>query len=321
VVISRTPYRISLLGGSSDYPTWLKNHSGMVISTTIDKHLYVSVRKYPQLFGVKYRIVWSHVENATSCEEILHPVVRAALPFCGIQDGVEIHYQGDLPSKSGMGSSSSFTVGLLNALHTYSGKQLGKEELAREAMWLEQDILKENVGCQDQVAAAYGGMNVIQFHNSGFEVEKFNIDSDELQRWLMLFYLGMGRMSSTITKELVENIPYREFEINSIIQQAIEGRKFLENGEWEEFGILLDEMWTCKKRLAKRVSNPDIDRLYASAIAKGALGGKLLGAGGTGFFLLCVPPERQDAVKLALSHLTLVPFKFEGEGSKILLEE
>jgi D-glycero-alpha-D-manno-heptose-7-phosphate kinase len=318
VIIVRVPYRVSFFGGSSDYPEWLKEHKGAVLSTTVDKYLYVSLRKYPDLFGVKHRIVWSHIENATSCEEILHPVVRSALPLYGIEDGIELHYQGDLPSKSGMGSSSSFAVGMIHAIHAYKHEEVTKKHLAQEAIRLEQEILKEAVGYQDQVATAYGGLNVIRFSNGDFEVEPLEVDTTELQKRLMLFYLGAGRMSGTITKELVGNIPYRTNEIQTICDMVETGRGFLETSDWDGFGYLLGAMWNYKRRLSDNVSSPSLDKIYVKCIEAGALGGKLLGAGGTGFFLFYVPLEKQDAVREALSHLTLVPFRFESEGSKIL---
>ena len=325
IVISRTPFRISFFGGGTDYPLWYKQNGGAVLSTSIDKYCYISCRYLPKFFPDTYRIVWSHIEVVSSVGEILHPAVREGLRMLNFEGrrGVEIHHQGDLPARAGMGSSSSFANGLINALSAMDGVSLSKKELFENAIKLEQDVLRENVGSQDQVATAVGGINVITFHQSGeIVVEPLNIKAAriaEFESHLMLFYLGSSRIASEVAAKVIENIPSRSAEIERLHSLVFEGRDIIEGtGPISDLGALLDETWEWKRRLSSVVSNPVVDATYQKATSAGALGGKLLGAGVSGFMLFFVPPDRQNDVKMALSGLMHVPFRFDFEGSVII---
>lgn len=325
MIISRTPFRISFFGGGTDYPEWYGEEGGAVLSTTIDKYCYVSCRYLPPFFNIRHRIVWSHIEAVSTIAEILHPAVRAGLRYLGFNDsiGLEIHHQGDLPARAGMGSSSSFVVGLIKALMALRGQMASKHELALKAIELERNELREQVGSQDQVAAAYGGLNVIHFLKSGdIRVEPVTIPASrltELQSRLLLFYTGASRFASAVAAEVVSNLQHKREhlrEIRSMVDRAV---TVLNNGgSLDEFGRMLDEAWKLKRELSTAVSNTMVDEIYQTAIDHGALGGKLLGAGGTGFMVFYVPLERQPQVRQALSTCLHVPFKFENEGSTLI---
>lgn len=323
MIISRTPFRISFFGGGTDYPAWFNKYEGAVLSTTIDKYCYINIRYLPPFFEHKHRIVHSLVENVKSSKEIKHPVVRAMLEYFKIDKGVEIHHDGDLPARSGLGSSSSFTVGMLNSFYALKGKMISKSQLAKEAIYIEREVLKESVGSQDQIAVAYGGFNKIVFHNDhNFRVEAVTLQKErikELQRHLMLIFTGFSRFASEIAIEQIKNTPNKEKELNAIrdmVDAAIE----ILNGDTDivEFGRLLHESWQIKKRLSSKVSNAHVDSLYKSALGNGAIGGKLLGAGGGGFMLLFVKPEERERVVSALKGILEVKFKFEHAGSQIV---
>lgn len=323
MIITRTPFRISFFGGGTDYPVWYRENPGAVLSTTIDKYCYLTVRYLPPFFPHKHRIVWSKIELVKDINEILHPAVRAILNYLKIDKGVEIHHQGDLPARSGMGSSSAFTVGLLHALYALKGKIISKERLAKEAIHIERDILKENVGSQDQVAAAFGGFNKICFSgNDEIKLYPITISRErikELENHLMLFFTGLSRTASKIAKSQIKKTPERKKELTLMYQMVDEAIKILsEKRDIKEFGKLLHETWLLKKSLTDKISNSKIDKIYGKARKAGAIGGKLLGAGGGGFMLLFVPPERQTIVRKKLKDLLEVKFKFEKEGSQII---
>ena len=323
MIISKTPLRISFFGGGTDYPVWFRKNGGAVLSTTIDKYCYLTVRYLPPFFPHKHRIVYSKVETVNSVSEILHPVVRGALEFLKIEKGTEIHYDADLPANSGLGSSSSFTVGLLKSLYALNGVALSRERLAKEAIYIERDVLKESVGSQDQTAAAYGGFNKISFYdNDKISVEPITIGNEkmkELENNLMLFFTGASRFASDIAKVQIENTPKKEKELSLMYKMVDRAIGILNRGDLNDFGRLLDETWQLKKSLSDKISNPMIDDIYKRALRAGALGGKILGAGGGGFILFFVPSENQEKVKEELKNLLYVPFHFENLGSQIIL--
>lgn len=325
IIISRAPFRISFFGGGSDYPVWFRREGGAVLSAAIDKYIYISCRYLPPFLGIRHRIVWRHVELIDSIAEILHPAIREGLRYLKFDDsrGIELHYQGDLPARSGMGSSSSFVVALLQTLNSLRGRTLDKRELAAMAIDLEQNFMQETVGSQDQIAAAYGGLNVVQFCTNGsFEVEPLNLPQERehaLLSRLMLFFPGRSRMGTDVAKSVTENLADQSKTVRRMVAMVQEGSKILKAGNMSDFGPLLDEAWHLKRSLSTRVSSDDIDDIYARARKAGALGGKLLGAGGTGFVLLYVEPEQQKSVRDALTpQCTYVPFKFDHQGSCII---
>lgn len=323
MIISKTPFRISFFGGGTDYPVWYHDNDGAVLSTTIDKYCYITCRYLPPFFNHKHRIIYSIMEHAKDVADIKHPSVRACLQFLKIDAGVEIHHDGDLPARTGLGSSSAFTVGLLNALYALKGIMITKERLANEAIRIEQDILKENVGSQDQIAATYGGFNLIEFGpKRHFQVRPVTIDNDrlcELQKYLMLFFTGFSRTASEIASEQIRNTPHKKTELKDmycLVKEATDIVNCRKN--ILEFGKLLHENWKIKRSLTAKISNSTIDDIYLTARRSGATGGKLLGAGGGGFMLFFVRPELQKKVRLALKHLLFVPIKFENSGSQII---
>jgi D-glycero-alpha-D-manno-heptose-7-phosphate kinase len=325
MIIARTPYRLSFFGGGTDYPAWFRAEGGAVLSTTIDKYCYLSVRYLPPFFRNKHRVVWSHVETVSSVSEILHPAVREGLRFLGFDDavGVEIHHQGDLPARAGMGSSSSFAVGLIQALTALRGQMIDRHDLAVKAIALEQEWLRDNVGCQDQVAAAYGGLNRIEFLPAGdFRVEPVTIPParlQELQASLLLFYTGLSRLASEVAADVVRNLPHRRTALLRMRAMVDEALGILaSDASLDAFGELMHEGWTLKRELSTRVASPTVEEVYRKALKGGALGGKLLGAGGSGFMAFYVPPKRQAAVIRALAGYLHVPFGFESEGSRIV---
>lgn len=326
MIISRTPFRVSFLGGGTDYPAWYKEHGGAVLGTTINKYCYLSTRYLPPFFEHRYNIVWSKIERCSSLEEITHPAAREILRYMEISRGLEIHHDGDLPARSGTGSSSSFTVGLLNALYALQGKMANKQQLMREGIHIEQDLLRENVGSQDQVFAAYGGFNHITFHRSGeISVIPITIGSErlkELESHLMLFYTGIRRTASDIVQTYVNDFDSRRRQLRVLMDLVEEGVNVLNSGaDLREFGELLHEGWQLKREISDQISNAAVDEMYAAARAAGAIGGKLSGAGGGGFMLLFVPPERQASVQERLADLVHVPFQFESAGSQIIFCE
>lgn len=325
MIITKTPFRISFFGGGTDYPGWYQNHGGAVLATTIDKYCYISCRRLPPFFEHKHRIVYSKIENVKTIDEINHPAVRGVFNWANITEGLEIHHDGDLPARSGLGSSSSFTVGLIHALQGLNGQMITKEQLASDAIHIEQVVLKENVGSQDQISAAFGGLNRISFHqDDSFSVNPVILKLErqqELKNHLMLFFTGFSRIADAIAKSKIENFQNRREELTYIRQAVDEAISLLHNLNIpiSKFGELLDETWKRKRSLSDKVSTPEIDLIYEQAKSAGAIGGKILGAGGGGFMLIFAKPEDQSAIKEKLSSLIHVEFDFEHSGSKVVL--
>ncbi len=326
MIISRTPFRISFFGGGTDYPVWFQRYGGAVLATTIDKYCYITCRHLPPFFEHKSRIVWSRIESVKDVSEIQHPAAREVLKFLEIHDGIELHHDGDLPARTGLGSSSSFTVGLLNALYGMKGLMPSKPQLARDAIHVEQERLNEHVGCQDQIIAAYGGLNRITFHPDGsFDVVPVIMSEERraaLQDRLLLFFTGIVRNASDIAAAQVAATVRKQQELTRICAMVDEAITILQGvGGLAEFGELLHESWELKRSLTDKISTPQINAMYETARRAGAIGGKLLGAGGGGFLLLFVPPETQEQVKESLKGVLHVPFRFETGGSRIIFYE
>ena len=325
MVIVRTPFRVSFFGGGTDYPAWFREHGGAVLATTIDKYSYITCRKLPPFFDHKHRIVYSYIENVKSIDDIRHPSVREVLKWMNISDGLEIHYDGDLPARSGLGSSSAFTVGLLNAINALYGRLVSSEKLAADAIHIEQNLIGEHVGSQDQISAAFGGLNRIVFQKNGsFCVDPIPLSTERREAFsshLMLFFTGLSRIASDVAKSQIENLKHQEQALHFMQSMVGEGLSILQQDHQpiEAIGALLDEAWKYKRGLSNRVSTPEIDQIYAAAKDAGASGGKLLGAGGGGFLLIFAKPERQEAIRQRLKSLIYVPVKFEDSGSRIVL--
>jgi len=324
MIISRTPFRVSFFGGGSDYPQWYRSHGGSVLATAIDKYCYISCRRLPPFFAYKHRLVYRTQETVNQISEIEHPAVRGVFSYFGWDEGVEIHHDGDLPARSGLGSSSAFTVGLINALRAMQGRLIAKEELGNLAIHIEQDVIKENVGSQDQITAAYGGFNRIDFRRDGaIEVLPIILPTQRLAAFkshLMLVFTGFARLASEVAKTKIENLGKRAEEVHRLAAMVDEGVGILASERpITDFGELLHEAWTNKRKLSDAVTTDAIDHIYADARDAGAIGGKLLGAGGGGFMLLLVPPAKQEAVRKRLGKFVNVPFDFEISGSRIVL--
>lgn len=323
MVISRTPFRISFFGGGTDYPAWYRKNRGAVLATTINKYCYITCRYLPPFFKHKSRIIYSRMEQVKSNSKIQHPSVRECLKYMGMHEGIEIHHDGDLPARTGLGSSSSFTVGLLNGLSALQGSIVSKMDLAQKAIYLEQEVLKENVGSQDQISAAFGGFNLIEFNGD----QKFNVYPitlkqerfDELQNHLLLFFTGFSRYASEIAGEQIKKIPDSTKELKEMFGLVQEAIAILDSdANLTKFGKLLNETWKIKRKLSSLITNKAIDEIYSSAIGAGALGGKLLGAGGGGFILIFAKPELHGKIRERLKKLLYVPFKFENFGSQVI---
>lgn len=327
MIISRTPFRISLFGGGTDYPEWYRHHGGAVIGTTINKYCYLSLRRLPPFFEHRHRIVYSKVECVKALEEIEHPSVRAVFASHGVDMGLELHHDGDLPARSGLGSSSSFTIGLINALRAYGGKMSSPGFLAREAIRIEQEIIGEAVGSQDQIWAAFGGTNVITINpDDSFVVQPVIMSKERreaFQSHLMLFFTGISRIASVIASEKIANLLHRRTELQAMRAMVDEAANILANPKQSltEIGRLLHENWMIKRQLADNVSTPFINDIYQAACDAGALGGKVLGAGGGGFILLFAEPERQAAIRERLKDLISVDVTIGSPGSKIVIYE
>ena len=325
MIISRTPFRISFFGGGTDYPEWYSEHGGAVLATTIDKYCYISVRELPPFFDHRFRVVYSIVENVREVGEIQHPAVRGVLQSLKVTNGLEIHHDGDLPARSGLGSSSAFTVGLINAIHALEGRYVSKETLASEAIHVEQSVLRERVGLQDQVSAAFGGFNHISIANNGtYHVSPMVLPVERLtalQDHLMLVFTGISRTAAEIAQSVVGNMKNKTSSLQTMQQMVSQAIAILSSPGTDlvEFGQLLGEAWKLKRALSDRVTNATVDALMDAAMGAGALGGKLLGAGGGGFMLLFVRPEDQPKVRAAIGKLISVPFRFEMSGGRIVL--
>ena len=323
MIISRTPFRISFFGGGTDYPEWYRENGGAVLATTIDKYCYLNCRYLPPFFEHSSRIVWSQIELVQDRTQIEHPAVREILSFIGEEKGVEIHHDGDLPARAGLGSSSSFVVGLLNSLYALQGISPTKARLARDAILVEREHIQETVGSQDQVSAAFGGFNRIDFGGQReFCVTPIKLPAsrlEELQDHLLLVFTGQVRTASEIASEQVKAISSQATELTAMHRSVDEAVDILFNSsDLVDFGRLLDESWKTKRSLTPRISTSEIDDIYSAARKAGALGGKLLGAGGGGFMLFFVSPEQLPQVESKLDSLLKVPFRFENSGSHII---
>lgn len=326
MIISRTPYRLSFFGGGTDYPAWYREHGGAVVGVTIDKYSYITCRHLPPFFEHRFCVMYSKTEYCQTIEQISHPAVKGVLRFLNLDRGLEIHHDGDLPARSGMGSSSAFTVGLLHALYALTGRMASKRQLATESVHIEQELLKETVGSQDQVLAAYGGLNHISFLASGdISVRPVTIPPQrmrDLNNHLLLFYTGIKRTAAQVADTYVKDLRARGRQLRLLKDLVDESLSILSSdGDLSAFGALLHEAWHAKRSMSASVSNSDVDELYEAAMRAGALGGKLAGAGGGGFMLLFVPPDRQPGVIEALRSLIHVPFRFEFSGSQILFAD
>ena len=326
MIINRTPYRISFFGGGTDYPCWYLKYGGQVLSTSIDKYCYITSRVLPPFFEHRLRIVYSKMELCQHYNEVKHPAVREVLRFLKIDQGLEIHHDGDLPARSGIGSSSSFTVGLLHALYAHLGIMPSKKQLAMESIHIEQNMIEEAVGSQDQICAAHGGLNLIKFSKNGeIDVQPVTLSAqriEELDSHLMLFYTGIRRTASDVAQGYVNDLDKRHKLLCRMQKMVDTGFEILSsNSDIREFGELLHETWMLKRDLSSEVSNPLVDDLYRRAQDAGAIGGKIIGAGGGGFLLLFVQPSMQKKVREALYKRIHVPFQFESGGSQIIFYE
>jgi D-glycero-alpha-D-manno-heptose-7-phosphate kinase len=325
MIITKTPYRVSFFGGGTDFPLWFREYGGRVISTSINKYCYITCRRKPAFFPHKHRFVYSEIEDVNDISATRHPAIKGILEWMDWTDGLEIHHDGDLPARSGLGSSSAFTVGLLQAMHRLKNKTLSANELAKQAIHVEQNVINEVVGCQDQIAVAYGGFNRIDFNpDETFSVAPISIDASrlgDLQNNLLLFFTGFSRFASDIESSKLVNFSQKSDSLKRMMDMVIEAEDLLKNNnrDLQQFGWMLQEAWEYKKSLSSNVSTSAIDEIYSRAIAAGALGGKILGAGGGGFILFFVPPEKQSAVRSSLAELIEVPFLFEQEGCSVVL--
>jgi len=320
MIITQTPLRISFLGGGTDFPDFFKKYGGCVVSSTIDKYVYCIVKKR---FDKKIYLNYSIKEIVDSIDELKHELVKEAMRKVGVKEGVEISFLADIPATgAGLGSSGSTTVGVLNALYHYTGHIPTQEQLAREACEIEIDICGKPVGVQDQYIAAYGGLRFLNFRKDGkIETIPLNMHGElreDLDNYLMLFFTGRTRKSAKILKEQKQNIGKRTKILKKMAQQARKAKRILEKAEIEKLGELLDEGWKLKRQLASKISDKELNKLYQKALDAGAIGGKISGAGGGGFFLLFVPTEKRNGVRKALAGLHEMPFRLERDGSKVI---
>ena len=323
MIISKTPYRISFIGGGSDYPEWYLKNGGETISTSIDKYIYISIRKLDPFFKHKTRLVYSSIEEVKDINKIKHPCAKLILKHHNVRD-VEIHYDGQLPARAGMGSSSSFTVGMHNLLYFYkNNKILGKKDLLRDSLNFEQKKLRENVGSQDQTIAVYGGFRNIKYKTNGsIDVQKIKINPKKLKKIENNFYLvftNITRKASKVVSKYINNLEDRKYEIQQNLSLLNNFKKVLVNDhDLDTLGLILHESWKLKKLISPNISNYKIDEIYNNGIKSGALGGKLLGAGAGGFLLFYVPFNKKEKFLNNMKKNIITPFKFSNEGSKIL---
>jgi D-glycero-alpha-D-manno-heptose-7-phosphate kinase len=320
MIISQTPFRISFFGGGTDYKPYYEQYGGAVLSATIDKYCYITLRTLPPFFTYKTRVSYSKLEEVNNVDEIDHPSVKACIRYMNL-DSMSVIYDADLPARTGLGSSSSFTVGLLHAMHALKGEFIDKISLGKEAFHIEYDIIHENVGSQDQMAAACGGLNIMEFSADDVLVRPVVIPPERrklLNEHLLLVYSGISRFASKVAEEQIKNTPHKTQELKQMHDMVYEGEKILVSREdITDFGRLLHESWKLKRSLTNKISSDVIDDIYSRALQYGAIGGKLLGAGGGGFILLFVSPEKKKNLieKLSLMH---VPFEFENGGSRVI---
>ena len=327
MIITKTPYRISFFGGGTDYPHWYNKFGGKVISTTIDKYAYITIRKLPPFFKHDVRVSYSKIEARKGVDKIKHKAVREILKHKKISKNIEILHIGDLPARSGIGSSSSFTVGLLNGINEMQNIKSTKQKLALEAIHLEQNVIKEFVGSQDQIAAACGGFNYIIFNKKkSFEIKKNFFDEKILKKLnenLFLYFTGISRTAEEIVKtyKFLNHKNDKKTYLIEINKQVDEAAKKLKEGKIDDFGRLLHETWILKKKLSNKITNQKINSIYKRGIESGALGGKLLGAGGGGHIIFYVPKNNQKKFKLKMKKLLHIPFSFEKEGSSVVFKK
>jgi D-glycero-alpha-D-manno-heptose-7-phosphate kinase len=326
MIITKSPYRISFFGGGTDYHTWYQEHGGAFLSTSIDKYVYITLRKMKPFFNHKYHVVWRQIEQTLTIDEIQHPVVREAFRLYNTQnERLSLHYEGDLPGQSGIGSSSAFTCAIIQAMHALFNKHVTKFDIAKQAIHLERDILKEAVGVQDQIATAVGGFNHVTIDTNGnFAIHPLVLTQDvidTLTSHMLLFFTGLQRNASEIASEQISSSPItKKNELHTMAEMVGEGVKILlgEKVDYQSFGKLLHESWLLKRGLTSKITNNIIDDIYSKALNNGAIGGKLLGAGGGGFMLIFAEPHTHKAILNALSELLYIPFQFEDEGTTIL---
>ena len=324
MIITKAPFRMSFFGGGTDYPPFFNKFGGSVLSTTFDKYAYVTIRHLPHFFQYKTKLSYSTIEKVNTIEEIKHPLIRESMRYLNMHN-LHITYDADLPARSGLGSSSSFAAALLGGLHALKGQYISDEELAKESIYIERTMCAEDGGWQDQVAACYGGLNRINFTENNFEVLPLIMSESrkqELNNNLMLFFTGFTRFSSEIAKEQVKVISNKDKE-----EQLLQMKKLVDEAECilrsnstdlDDFGRMIDYAWKLKRGLTDKISTSELDEIYTKAINAGALGGKLLGAGGGGFFVFYVPKENQMKVLKTLDKLMYIPFKFESSGMQVL---
>lgn len=322
MIITQTPFRMSFFGGGTDFPEFFKNNGGAVISTSFDKYCYVNVKHLAPFFDWRTELTYSRIERVNEVDEIIHPAIREAMKFTDMHR-IRLIYEADLPARSGLGTSSSFAVGMLNAFYALKGKYIGKQQLADQAIYLERVLCGEAGGIQDQIAASFGGLNRIDFSADGYRISPIIISPErkaQLNRNLLLFFTGFSRFSADIQKGTEERLEKKNSELKEILKLVDQAETILVNKSknLDEFGELLDYTWRLKKGINNRISTETIDIMYETAIKAGALGGKLLGAGGGGFLLFYVPEIHINRVKKAMCTLKNIPFSFENEGTKIL---
>lgn len=322
MIITRTPFRMSFFGGGTDMQEFFSENGGAVLSTTFDKYCYVNVRHLPRFFDYKNQVTYSKIEKVKSTEEIQHPAVREAMKYLDMHELI-VSYDADLPARTGLGTSSSFAVGMLYSFYALKGKYVGKKQLADDAIYLERILCNEAGGWQDQIAASFGGLNLIEFGKEGYNVRPVIIHPErkkKLNENLMLFFTGFSRLSSEIQSDTKSHIKDKRRQLLEMKRLVYDAEQVLvsKNCGLNEFGKLLDYTWKLKRQTGAKISTSSIDEMYAQAIEAGALGGKLLGAGGGGFLLFYVEREKQEAVRNALSDLLMIPFQFENAGTEII---
>lgn len=322
MVITQTPFRMSFFGGGTDFPGFYNEHGGAVISTTFDKYCYVNVRHLPPFFEYSTELSYSKIERVKNIDEINHPSIRECMRYLDMRD-IRLTYEADLPAKSGLGTSSSFAVGMLNAFYSLKGKYKSKRELADDAIYLERELCNEAGGVQDQIAAAFGGFNRIDFSADGYQVTPVVMSNERkeiLNDNLMMFFTGFSRFSSDIqtsTQAVLKDKTAQLLEMYSLVDTA-QGILTDKNSDLNDFGRLLDHTWKLKRGITTRISTNSLDEIYEKAMSAGALGGKLLGAGGGGFFVFYVEPEKRKSVMQALDKLLYIPFRFEDSGTRVI---
>jgi D-glycero-alpha-D-manno-heptose-7-phosphate kinase len=327
MIVTRTPFRISFFGGGTDYPAWYRENGGSVLATTINKYCYINCRRLPAFFDHKHRIIYSKMERVLNTSEINHPAVRGIFDYLEVQEGLEVHHHSDLPARSGLGSSSAFTVALLSAVKALRGELASKHELASTAIHIEQNVIGEAVGSQDQISAAYGGLNRIDFKPDGsFVVSPLILSHNRKELFsnhLMLFFTGFVRTAALVAQSKIDNMKNRHSELVAMGEMVNEGTTLLQSDSTsiEEIGKLLHQSWKLKRSLSSSVSNANIDEIYQGGLSAGAVGGKILGAGGGGFILFVVKPEDQKNVREKLSKLLYVPIEFEEAGNQLVYYE